>query len=53
MSLKNLFISFIPTKHAGHGVGLALAHRVATEHDGTLTAPNAERGALFTLWPWA
>ena len=47
--LPRIFIPFFTTKHAGHGVGLALAHRVATEHGGTLTAANAERGALFTL----
>ena len=47
--LPRIFIPFFTTKHAGHGVGLALAHRVATEHGGTLAAANAARGAIFTL----
>ena len=47
--LQRIFIPFT-TKSKGHGVGLALAHRVVTEHGGTLTASNApEGGAVFTL----
>jgi signal transduction histidine kinase len=48
--LQRIFIPFFTTKEKGHGVGLALAHRVITEHGGTLTAsakPNA--GAIFTI----
>jgi len=48
--LQRIFIPFFTTKEKGHGVGLALAHRVITEHGGTLTAsakPNA--GATFTI----
>ncbi|HEY9282188.1 MAG TPA: ATP-binding protein, partial [Pyrinomonadaceae bacterium] len=47
--LARIFIPFFTTKHGGHGVGLALAHRVTTEHGGTLTAANAPGGAIFTL----
>ena len=49
--LGRIFIPFYTTKAKGHGVGLALAHRVITEHGGTLTATNAQPngGALFTL----
>ncbi|HEV7844572.1 MAG TPA: ATP-binding protein [Pyrinomonadaceae bacterium] len=48
--LHRIFIPFFTTKSKGHGIGLALAHRVVTEHGGTLTASNlTEGGALFTL----
>jgi signal transduction histidine kinase len=48
--LQRVFIPFFTTKSKGHGVGLALAHRVATGHGGTLSASNSRAGgALFTL----
>ena len=48
--LHRIFIPFFTTKSKGHGVGLALAHRVATDHGGTLSASNSPRGgAVFTL----
>jgi signal transduction histidine kinase len=48
--LQKIFIPFFTTKPKGHGVGLALTHRIITEHGGTLTAANAvEGGALFTI----
>src|SRR5258705_2687577 len=48
--LQKIFIPFFTTKTQGHGVGLALAHRVITEHGGILTAANSmEGGALFTI----
>ena len=48
--LRKIFIPFFTTKSKGHGVGLALAHRVITEHGGTLTAANApDGGAVFTI----
>jgi signal transduction histidine kinase len=48
--LQRIFIPFFTTKSKGHGVGLALAHRVATDHGGTLSASNsASGGAVFTL----
>ena len=48
--LQKIFIPFYTTKPKGHGIGLALTHRVITEHGGTLTAANAvEGGALFSL----
>jgi signal transduction histidine kinase len=47
---QKIFIPFFTTKSHGHGIGLALAHRVITEHGGTLTAANAlEGGAVFTI----
>ncbi len=48
--LQRIFIPFFTTKATGHGVGLALAHRVVAEHGGTLTASNAkDGGAVLTL----
>jgi len=48
--LQRIFIPFFTTKAKGHGVGLALAHRVVTEHGGTLAAANASTGgAVFTI----
>jgi PAS domain S-box-containing protein len=48
--LQRIFIPFFTTKSKGHGIGLALAHRVIAEHDGTLTATNgAEGGAVLTI----
>lgn len=48
--LQKIFIPFFTTKSHGHGIGLALAHRVIAEHGGTLTAANrGEGGAAFTL----
>ncbi|MFN2531343.1 MAG: PAS domain-containing sensor histidine kinase [Pyrinomonadaceae bacterium] len=48
--LQKIFIPFFTTKARGHGVGLALAHRVITQHGGSLTATNApEGGAIFTV----
>ena len=48
--LQKIFIPFFTTKSQGHGIGLALAHRVITEHGGTLTAANApDGGEVFTI----
>jgi signal transduction histidine kinase len=48
--LQRIFIPFFTTKATGHGVGLALAHRVVTQHGGTLTAANGKSGgAVFSL----
>jgi len=48
--LERIFIPFFTTKASGHGVGLALAHRVVTQHGGTLTASNsAAGGAMFRV----
>ena len=48
--LQKIFIPFFTTKAKGHGVGLALTHRIITEHGGTLTAANTpQSGAVFTI----
>jgi signal transduction histidine kinase len=49
--LQRIFIPFFTTKTTGHGIGLALAHRVITDHGGTLSAANAPAGgAIFTCY---
>lgn len=48
--LQKIFIPFFTTKAKGHGIGLALTHRIITQHGGTLTAANSPGGgALFTI----
>jgi signal transduction histidine kinase len=47
--LQKIFIPFFTTKAKGHGVGLALTHRIITQHGGTLTAANSPEGARFTV----
>lgn len=48
--LQKIFIPFFTTKSGGHGIGLALAHRVISEHGGTLNVANvSEGGAVFTI----
>jgi signal transduction histidine kinase len=48
--LQKIFIPFFTTKSHGHGIGLALAHRVITEHGGTLVAGNdPDGGAVFMI----
>src|SRR5688500_10692214 len=48
--LERIFIPFFTTKASGHGVGLALAPRVVTQHGGGLTAANSSSGgAIFRL----
>ena len=48
--LQRIFIPFFTTKAKGHGIGLALSHRIITQHGGTLTAANSpEGGAVFTI----
>lgn len=48
--LQRIFLPFVTNKANGHGIGLALTHRVITEHGGTLIATNAkDGGAIFTI----
>jgi signal transduction histidine kinase len=48
--LQKIFIPFFTTKAKGHGVGLALTHRIVSQHGGTLTAANSPGGgAVFTI----
>src|SRR5689334_13293292 len=48
--LQKIFIPFFTTKAKGHGIGLALTHRIITQHGGSLTAANEpDGGAVFTI----
>jgi signal transduction histidine kinase len=48
--LQRIFIPFFTTKAKGHGIGLALTHRIITQHGGSLTAANSPQGgAVFTI----
>ena len=48
--MQKIFIPFFTTKAKGHGIGLALSHRIVSQHGGTLTAVNSpEGGAVFTI----
>ena len=48
--MQKIFIPFFTTKAKGHGIGLALTHRIITQHGWTLAAANsAEGGAVFTI----
>ena len=48
--LQKIFIPFFTTKAKGHGIGLALTHRIITQHGGTLSAANTpDGGAMFTI----
>lgn len=47
--LPRVFIPFVTTKPNGNGLGLALAHRIVSDHGGTIAASNEGVGTLFTL----
>jgi signal transduction histidine kinase len=40
---------FFSTKERGHGIGLAVARRIASAHGGTLTLDQSRPGAAFSL----
>jgi len=47
--LPRVFIPFVSGKPEGNGLGLALAHRIVSDHGGTISARNEGTGAVFTL----
>jgi signal transduction histidine kinase len=49
--LPRIFIPFFTTKADGTGLGLALVHRILSEHGGSITAASEGqgRGSTFTL----
>jgi len=48
--LHNIFAAFFTTKEAGTGLGLPIAHRIVTNHRGTIQATNLpNQGLEFTI----
>ncbi len=47
--LAKIFIPFFTTKAQGTGLGLALVHRILTEHGGSISVASDAAGSTFTL----
>src|SRR3954463_10190520 len=47
--LEKIFIPFFTTKAEGTGLGLALVHRIVTDHGGTVAVESNERGTTFSI----
>jgi signal transduction histidine kinase len=47
--LEKIFIPFYTTKPSGTGLGLALVHRIVTEHGGKVTVVSGQEGTTFIV----
>jgi signal transduction histidine kinase len=47
--LSRIFIPFFTTKANGTGLGLALVHRIISEHGGAIAVASDNQGTTFTL----
>ncbi len=48
-ALEKIFIPFYTTKPSGTGLGLALVHRIVTDHGGKVTVVSGQEGTTFIL----